>query len=555
MLLTLPRIPLWIFIFPVILYFSAARLDVMDIDASQYAEISREMLHQSNWLEIYDRGADYLDKPPFLFWVSALSMKIFGVNNFGYRFPSIMFALLALFSVYRLGRALYADENTGRLAALIFATSQALFLWTNDVRTDTILMGAVITGIWLIYEWTQKQNLAFLFGGCVLLAIGMMTKGPIALMTPIFSFGMHWALHRKWSFFVQPVYLLGLLAIGLLLVPMSVGLYQQFDLHPEKFVNGTYGLSGLRFFYWSQSFGRITGESPWNNGAPFTFLLENMLWAFIPWTLLFAASLVTAIATILKQRFRLAAGQEWLTTGGFLLTYLSLATSKYQLPHYLFIVYPHAALMVAGFLQSCAKGAYPILFKLLKPIQTGVAFAVLIVSSLTFLFVFKPQMWICFFWIVGLCVWLVLAFWKPMKPKYLWLSATSMIVANVVMTHHFYYELFQYQAGSLVGRFVRQRNLPASRTLIYQLDDPLNSLPFYARRVIGSAAHIEDVKVQKPAYLIIGEPGLDTLNKQNLDYQILTEGEFFKVSELTPTFLNPKTRARSLRKFYVVRLK
>ena len=63
----------------------------MDVDASQYAEISREMAQSGDYLHIYDRGFDYLDKPPFLFWASALSMKVFGINNLGYKFPSILF--------------------------------------------------------------------------------------------------------------------------------------------------------------------------------------------------------------------------------------------------------------------------------------------------------------------------------------------------------------------------------------------------------------------------------------------------------------------------------
>src|SRR4051812_25576630 len=102
----MPKIPFWIFIVLAVLYFSATRVDIMDIDAAQYAEMSREMLHSGDYLHIYDRGHDYLDKPPLLFWVSATSMKVFGVNNFGYRFPSILFALWALYAVYRLTKLL-----------------------------------------------------------------------------------------------------------------------------------------------------------------------------------------------------------------------------------------------------------------------------------------------------------------------------------------------------------------------------------------------------------------------------------------------------------------
>ena len=58
-------------------YFLGFNLDVMDIDAAQYANMSREMLQSNNPLFLYDVGMPYLDKPPFLIWVSALSMKLF----------------------------------------------------------------------------------------------------------------------------------------------------------------------------------------------------------------------------------------------------------------------------------------------------------------------------------------------------------------------------------------------------------------------------------------------------------------------------------------------
>lgn len=549
----MPRIPLWIFILPVLLYFSAARLDIMDIDASQYAEISREMLQRSNWLEIYDRGHDYLDKPPFLFWASALSMKVFGVNNFGYRFPSILFALLALYAVYRLARRLY-DEDTGRLAALIFSTCQAMFLWTNDIRTDTILASATIASIWLVYEWTVFRQWKYLLVGCTFIAIGMMTKGPVALLVPVFSFSVHWILRREWKMFLQPSYLVGLLLIGLLLVPMSIGLYQQFDMHPEKVMDGKTGVSGLRFFYWSQSFGRITGESPWNNNAPFSFLFENMLWAFIPWILLFIAALLIQSFGVVKQRFRLLPGQEYITTGGFILTYVSLASSRYQLPHYLFVVYPLAAIMVAALLRDCFQGRYKGFFRIIRPVQTAIAFSLLLAAGFMFLYVFKGEVWIYLAWGAGVIIWFVLALKKMLQPKFFWLCVVSMLVSNIVMTHHFYYELLKYQAGSQIGRYVKAKDLPVERTHVYNMEDPLNSLHFYSERVLTQVHSRDSFAFVPGSWVITGQKGMDTLTQHGYHFRILDDGHFFKVSELTPGFLNPQTRGTTLKHYFVLQM-
>ncbi len=130
-----------------LVYLLGMQIDLMDVDAAQYASISREMLANKSFLQVYDLGRDYLDKPPMLFWLSALSMKIFGINHFAYRLPSFIFALLAIYSTYRLA-LLYYKKEVALLAALILASCQAMFLILHDVRTDTMLMGWVICGIW-----------------------------------------------------------------------------------------------------------------------------------------------------------------------------------------------------------------------------------------------------------------------------------------------------------------------------------------------------------------------------------------------------------------------
>ena len=59
-------------------------IPLMEVDSVQYANISREMLQNKSFLQIFDQGSDYLDKPPMLFWSSAISMYLFGINDFAF---------------------------------------------------------------------------------------------------------------------------------------------------------------------------------------------------------------------------------------------------------------------------------------------------------------------------------------------------------------------------------------------------------------------------------------------------------------------------------------
>ena len=123
-----------------LIYFLNLFIDIMDVDAAQYASISREMLDTNSWLQVFHRGADYLDKPPLLFWLSAVSLKIFGIHSFAYKLPSVLILLLGMFSFYKLALLFY-DRKTSAAALLIVATTQAWLQITNDIRTDTILIG------------------------------------------------------------------------------------------------------------------------------------------------------------------------------------------------------------------------------------------------------------------------------------------------------------------------------------------------------------------------------------------------------------------------------
>ena len=83
-------------------------IPLIDIDAAQYASMSREMAGSGNYLQLYDLGKDYLDKPPLLFWLSSISIQIFGVHDWAYRLPSILCLGLALWSTYKFTFLYYA---------------------------------------------------------------------------------------------------------------------------------------------------------------------------------------------------------------------------------------------------------------------------------------------------------------------------------------------------------------------------------------------------------------------------------------------------------------
>ena len=101
-------------------------LDAMDVDASQYASISMEMLQNGSWLQVKHHGGDYLDKPPLLFWMSAASFGLFGLSNWAYKLPSLFVALAGVYAVYRLPSSRAPTLRVGS-RSLVVAVMTAAF--------------------------------------------------------------------------------------------------------------------------------------------------------------------------------------------------------------------------------------------------------------------------------------------------------------------------------------------------------------------------------------------------------------------------------------------
>ena len=181
-----------------LVYALGANLDIMEVDAAQYASISLEMLKSQEYLQVFDRFEDYLDKPPLLFWLSAMSMKMLGIGSWQYKLPSILFSLLGIFSTYKLGKRLYT-EDIGRHASWILGGSFAMIMINNDIKTDTILVSAIVFTIWMLASYIETKKWKFLIGSSIGIAVAMLTKGPIGLMMPVLAVGGHILLKRQWN--------------------------------------------------------------------------------------------------------------------------------------------------------------------------------------------------------------------------------------------------------------------------------------------------------------------------------------------------------------------
>jgi 4-amino-4-deoxy-L-arabinose transferase-like glycosyltransferase len=574
-----------IFALIALVYAFALPIPAMDIDASQYASIAKEMLQTGNFLQIWDRSVPYLDKPPLLFWLTAVSYQLFSVCPAASKLPTLLAWCMGLWATFRFAR-LYYDKNTARLAALILATTQAAFLMTNDVRTDTLLTASVALAIYFLAAAThddtpQKQRFWAYFFGFSAVACAMLAKGPIGALVPAMALGGHWLTQKQWQSIFRWQWIVGVFVILVWLAPMTYGLYTQYDLNPTQIVNGKTGVSGVRFFYWTQSFGRITGESVWKNDTDALFLVHTTLWAFLPWALLMFWAFgkrCLAFFVVLKNYFKTEVKttsetknettsetehpQEWISFFGFLLPLIALSLSQYKLPHYIFVTYPMAAVFTAVFIQNLKNE------KTWARIQYFLCNLLAITAMLICIYVFY-NIYFILFSICSLLIVNILYFNKNFIDKiktnlqlpysdFITISLFSILCINTVLSLHFYPNLLRYQSGTEAGKYATANAIP----LLYDATESGYAAPYVAAPKVAPPLVLGDIsaflqaqraKNVKKIYIFGYDSLLEKLKtEQNADVIILQKYDDYSVTHLTLPFLNAKQRETVLGRAYLV---
>ena len=513
-------------------------IPVMNVDAAQYASMSREMAETGSYLQVYNRGGDYLDKPPLLFWLSAALMQVFGASTLWYKLPSFLFSVFAGYGIFRIA-TLNRNVEAGMYAALIWFTSQAWFLMTLDVRTDLLLTSCIALSVWQFEEWfasgKYKHTLfAGIFVGCAMLA-----KGPLGLVLPMVVVFVSALSKGKLKSLLHPVNWAWVLVTALMLVPMCIGLWQQFESE------------GLYFFFWKQSFGRITGENEWQNGAGPFFLTQNLLWAVLPWTYVLLLALWHIVRAAL-QKVSTIHGYGFMLAGIFF-PLVSLSASRYQLPHYIFVALPYVAILCGVWLQSVLaaserktiqhiRWASKILVVLALPLVVLLELYVMSTNNLVFRILWLSLMIYGFYRIYSIRAGFVYMYGFAVG---LW------ICVNLYLNVSFYPALLQYQPAIAVAATLDAAPAHRDGFYVYQTGAS-HALDFYTGRTNLILYNPADISDYKAKHLLTDAAGLQDLAAAGISVRVQHAYSNYPVQFLSLPFLNPTTRSAHIPYLYWV---
>ena len=443
----------YIFLFSLLglVYITGLFVPLMDNDSGHHADIALRMYLTGDYVTLYDHRGDYIDKPHFLFWTSALSYHLFGVTSFAYRFPSFLFTILGTYSIFRLGKELYGHE-IGKLAALIAASSFCYILANNDVRMDAILAAAIAFATWQLVAYVHHRKFIFLLGAALGMAVGFCTKGHVGLVTPVAGIFFYILYKKDWRLLFDWHWLIVIFFFAFFISPVVYCYYFQFNLHPEKISQGIKGVNGVKYILWSHSFDRIKGAERFGavGKEDRFFFLHTFLWTFAPWCF------VAFIALFLRLKNFFAAKEEWLSTGVFVMLAALINFSNFKLPHYLPILTPATALIVAHlFVSHWNDERWRKAFYI---IQLSTSVLLLVVATLVNTWAFPVKSTIL---LIGLIFFLVVVFYFFLSKMYnniqrsITVSVASIALFFFLANTNFYPQLLTYQGGKPLADVTR----------------------------------------------------------------------------------------------------
>ena len=166
MFLRSARIPLLVLILlsGLVMGFNLGSSSLHNQDEAMHAVIAREAVTQGNWIPLTYNGSPYFNKPPLRIWLTALTFKAAGINEWSVRIWSALSGLGTVLALYLVGRRLWG-ERTAIFSSLLLLTSHQ-YIYNHCVRsgeTDSMLIFFWTCGLLLLQLAVQERNRRLLY--------------------------------------------------------------------------------------------------------------------------------------------------------------------------------------------------------------------------------------------------------------------------------------------------------------------------------------------------------------------------------------------------------
>lgn len=300
-------------------------------DEGRYANVAREMLH-SDLLVPTLNGLPFFHKPPLLYWLDMVAMRLTDITPFAGRFGSMVGAWLMGAGLYFAMRR-WHGVRSATIALLLTATCPFFFLAGQYANHDMLVGGLICTAILAFARAVDEPppdgpervgrageigamvSLRWLVVGWIACALAMLAKGLIGFVLPALVIGPWLIARGRWRQMLRLLHPLGLLAFAVIAAPWFVAMQLRYPGFND-------------YFFMEQHFRRYALTS-FNNSHPFWFFIVALPALTVPWV----AWLPPALRRAWKERGPLFGLYVWWVIA--IVGFFSLPSSKlvgYVLP-------------------------------------------------------------------------------------------------------------------------------------------------------------------------------------------------------------------------------
>jgi hypothetical protein len=245
-----------------------------------YAEIPREMVLLRDWLTPHFNYLRYFEKPPLLYWLTAMGYQIFGVSEFSARLVTTLAAIAGVGLTYGIGRDLWG-RRAGLVSGLILATSFGYFIFSRIIVTDMLFSALLAATFWAALRGLldERPRRGIMLLAYAAMGLAILTKGLIGLVFPVLTIGGFLLLTRDW----QVLRRLELLRGGAVFLAITA---------PWHILVGLKNPGFFWFYFVHEHFLRFVGRRELDY-APlplYAFLIMVVIWTF-PWSVFLPVAL------------------------------------------------------------------------------------------------------------------------------------------------------------------------------------------------------------------------------------------------------------------------
>lgn len=303
-------------------------------DEGRYAEIPREMLASGDWVTPRLNDLVYFEKPPLQYWATALSYRLFGVSAWTSRLYTTTLGFAGILLMYGIGRRLW-DPRVGESAALILLGS---LMWVVIGHVNVLDMGLTFwltaaIGCFLIAQSAPrlaKRQREWMLGSWAMIALAVLSKGPVALVLPAFAMVVYCLVERDFGLWKRLHPMAGLVILLAVCAPWFMAV----SVRNPGFAN---------FFFVQEHIARYLTPISHRPG-PWWYYLPLLMAGTLPWT--------GAIFRGVFSSWREESGHAGFRPGRFLTVWVACVLVFFSVSHsklapYILPVFPALAMLGA----------------------------------------------------------------------------------------------------------------------------------------------------------------------------------------------------------------